>query len=193
MLDEYRERVARVEAACKKAVEDCDAAVIISTTLQGVQERHIAANKALAALHMEHEGIKQKVIQKDIDLAELMKRLEALKHEKDLVEEALRKEKDRVVKITQERDDTAERVRALESDVLAAETEIAELKRRIGSYDALIQQKETSMQKLNVQLEHAQDQVHSQGIELLDKQDIITELERNLRSLQRTIDSQVNT
>ncbi len=141
---------------------------------------------------MEHESVKQKVIQKDLELAELLQKFEALQKEKEAVADALRSQKEKTSKAMQERDDLAEDVRRLQAELRAAEAEIAQLRHRISNYEELEQQKEAAIQKLEVQLEHAQDQVHSQGIELLDKQDIITELERNLRSLQRTIDSQVS-
>ena len=192
LLDEYGDRVAQVEQRCKDAVDQRDAAVAVSTTLQGVQERLTAANKALAALHMEHEGVKHKLNQKDSETADLLKQIQALTSEKEGVQQALKDEKERISRIKQDRDDIENSLRPLRAELLASETLSEELRRTIARLEALLQQKESNIQKLNVQLEHAQDQIHSQGIELLDKQDIITELERSLRSAQRTIDAQVS-
>ncbi len=190
-LEEYQDRVVQSERKCKEAIEEREAATLISSSLQGVQERHIAANKALAHLSHEHETLKQKLAQKDYEISELERVQAALKDEKDQLNASMENEIQRAGQITNERDDLAVYLKMLEAKLLAIEAVNAELRQEVFQAQDTILGKDRTIQQVTARLEHAQNQIHAQGIELLDKQDIIIELERSQRSLQRISDSQV--
>ncbi|KAK9839175.1 hypothetical protein WJX74_010967 [Apatococcus lobatus] len=189
-LEEYTDRVAQVQQKCREAVEERDAATLISASLQGVQERLVAASKALAQLHFEHEGLKQKLIQKEIELNEITKQLEALKADKQALSSSLQKQVALTAQVSKERDDLTELLKALQAQLKAIDANMADLHFELARKEAAIQDKDASMQKLHAQLDCAQDQIHNQSIELLDKQDMVSELERSQHNLQRMIDSQ---
>ena len=190
-LENYINQVVQAQLKCQKAVEERDAATRISAKLKGVQERLIAANKALAAIHFEQEGLKQRLIQKELELAEAGKQLEALQAEQQTLSNSLQKQVGLTADVIKERDDLAERLRALEAQLKTNDANAADLHLELAKREASIHSQDAKLQKLNAQLDRAQDTIHNQSIELLDKQDMISELERSQHNLQRIVDSQV--
>ena len=190
-LENYTNQVVKAELKCQKAVEERDAATRISASLEGVQERLIAANKALAAIHFEQEGLKQKLVQKELELAEAGKQIEALQAAQQTLSNCLQKQVGLTADVTKERDDLEERLRALEAQLKTNDANEANLHLELAKREATIASKEANLEKLNAQLDRAQDMIHNQSIELLDKQDMVSELERSQHNLQRIVDSQV--
>lgn len=190
-LENYTNQVVKAELKCQKAVEERDAATRISASLEGVQERLIAANKALAAIHFEQEGLKQKLVQKELELAEAGKQIEVLQAAQQTLSNSLQKQVELTADVIKERDDLAERLRVLEAQLKTNDANVADLHLELAKRETAIASKEANLQKLNAQLDRAQDMIHNQSIELLDKQDMVSELERSQHNLQRILDSQV--